>query len=591
MNAVQTEEVGLESQVTITPDLVEKTTMPMAKETRPTQLRGKWWMASGIFLFVLSLYVLTSPGRIDIIDGQARFDVAYNWLVTGHPILRDKWIGGYMGVLGRGGLRYSYYGAPGSVFAMPLVWMGLHTTAPAIQPSQFLFSLTSAIFGAGTATLLFLFYLEFGVAWGKALLWTMVSSFATLVWPLSTSTFDNAQHAFFALAAVYFGFLSVRRGSAAYAIAGGLMAGVLVLYQQYFLLIVPALALSTLKWQPENSPEPSLVPARSFLSRAALTVKEAVHDGRALIGAARNGPGEARTSCLRYALFLAGVSVGVALSLAYNHLRFGSWMENGTIRSITAHAYPLFGNPLAGFLTLLISPGKSIFLYSPPLVLCFMGLRCLKRRHREIALAVGLASCLLVMFLSCICFVGGDWCWGPRYLTVLLPLWALALPFLELDRTKRKLGAALIGMGLLVQVMALSVENQRFFLENGFNDYFWAEDAWVYFKHSALLSRVGEIASLSEGVPAKAKYFNSVPIPEWSTYAILGPPRGVRQTAELWMCNFKIFFVPRPWPLWMWYLPSPQRPIPMGPWLWSLVSLAALGGGFIYFGLQERSAR
>ena len=33
-------------------------------------------------------------------------------------------------------------------------------------------------------------------------------------------------------------------------------------------------------------------------------------------------------------------------------------MDNGTIRSITDHAYPLFGNRLPGFLTLLISPGK-----------------------------------------------------------------------------------------------------------------------------------------------------------------------------------------------------------------------------------------
>jgi len=90
---------------------------------------------------------------------------------------------------------------------------------------------------------------------------------------------------------------------------------------------------------------------------------------------------------------------------------------------------------------------------------------------------VVLSSCALVLFLSCICFVGGDWCWGPRYLTVLLPLWALALPFLELDRAKRKLSVALVCMGLLVQVMALSLENQRLFFENGFRDYFWAEDA------------------------------------------------------------------------------------------------------------------
>ncbi len=230
-------------------------------------------MTSGIFLLLLALYVLTGPGCIDMIDGQARFDVAYNWLVIGRPSMRDVWIGGYMGVPGRDGFLYSYYGAPASVFAMPLIWLGLLTSAPAIQPRQFLFSLTSSVFGAGIAGILFLFYLELGVAVRRVLLWTMVSSFATLVWPMSTTTFDNGQHAFFALAAVYLGFLSARRRSVAYASSGGLMAGVLVLYQEYFLLIVPWLALSTLQWQPEDVPNKFLAKQTS-LSRVTRQLRE-----------------------------------------------------------------------------------------------------------------------------------------------------------------------------------------------------------------------------------------------------------------------------------------------------------------------------
>jgi len=552
---------------------------------------SKWWIASGIFLVVLVCYVLTSPGRIDIIDGQARFDVTYNWLVTGRPSVRDMWITQYMGVPGPDGLHYSYYGAPGSVFAMPLVWVGLATSSPDIRPSQFLFSLTSSIFGAGLAPILFLFYRELGIPARRAFAWTLVNSLATLVWPASTSTFDNAQHAFFTLAAVYFGFLSARRKSLAWAALGGLMAGVLFLYQEYFLLIIPALALSTLQWKvagDSEAPGPAAY-QKQLIARVVLAAKGAARKVMELIREAWRTPGEARSSCLRYAAFLVAAGIGVALSLAYNDWRFGSWFENGKVRSITAHAYPLFGNPLAGLLTLLVSPGKSIFLYSPPLLLCLIGMRSFRQQQPAIALAVKLSSALLVLFLACICFVGGDWCWGPRYLTPLLPLWALAFPFVKLNRIRRQWAVALLGAGLLIQLMALTVENQRFFLENGFKDYFWAEDPWIYFKHSALFRRFGEVASLRNGVPPTARFFNSIPVTEWCTYTILGPPPGFdRSKSPIWIRNFKIYYLPRPWPLWMSYLPPANRPIPMGPWLWSLFTLMALGGGLSYFGLRGR---
>jgi len=103
--------------------------------------------ACGIFLVVLSAYVLSSPGRIDIIDGQARFDVAYNWLHSGKPLLTDPWIKPLMAVSGRYNLPYSNYGAPASVFPMPLMALGsLYDSDMGVGTSQFLFCLTSSIF-------------------------------------------------------------------------------------------------------------------------------------------------------------------------------------------------------------------------------------------------------------------------------------------------------------------------------------------------------------------------------------------------------------------------------------------------------------
>jgi len=547
------------------------------------------WIAFGLFLLVLGVYILTSPGRIDIVDGQARFDVTYNWLVNGRPEVRDSWIGPFMSISGRDGLHYSYYGAPASVFAMPLVGMGLLTSAPAIQPSQFLFSLTSSLFGAAIAPILFLFYLEFGLTTRKAMAWTLVSSFATYLWPISNSTFDNAQHAFFAITALYLGLVSARRKSAAYAIVAGSMAGVLVLYQEYFLLLAPALALPVLSWSEEDaelatSPKPTT-------HRLVWTAKRLWQQATNLIREAWNGPGEARSSCTRYGLFLTAVGVGLILSLAYNDLRFGSWFEDGKIRFAAQRNYPLFGNPVAGFLTLLVSPGKSIFLYSPVLLLGILGIFRLGRRAPSVVAAISLTSLILVLFISCISFAGGDWCWGPRYLTLLLPLWSLASPFAISSGWKRGTAVVLISLGFLIQGLALSVENQRFFFERSVNDFFWAEDPWFYFKHSALAARVGEAASLRDGVPASTRWFTSLPVPNYTTYTVLGPPTNVpRSLAPVWMRNYQIFFLPRPWPLWMSWLPSEERPIDPGRWLVGVLGVALLGAGLSYKGYQEGKA-
>jgi hypothetical protein len=553
----------------------------------PTSLKA--WITAGIFLLVLGIYLLSGPGRIDIVDGEIRFDVALNWLVYRRPIVTDTWIGPAMSEPGREGLRYSYYGAPASAFSIPLIWLGLKTgPPPRIPSSQFFFSLTSAIIGAGVAPILFLFYLELGLTIRRALAWSMVSSFATYIWPISTSTFDNAQHAFFALAAVYFGFVAARRKSLAFALAGGAMAGTLILYQTYFLLIVPALALSTLEWRTDAASSLPIVP-EMLVGRLQSHFKRTYRTVLSFSRAAWEGPGDARSSCLRYGLFLTSVVAATLVSFFYNHARFGSWLETGQLRNAMQTKHPLWGNPLIGFLTLLISPGKSIFLYSPVLILGGLGISRLWRGKPGLVTAIATSSVLLVLFLSCMAFAGGDWCWGPRYLTPLLPLWALAFPFVPPMKRRRELVLALVVLGFCVQGLALSVENQRFFFSRGLDDFFWAEDPWCYFKDSALFARPGEALSLFDGAPASAHVFNTIPIPQWTTYSILGtPPNVPRKLAPIWMRNFQIFFLPRPWPLWMLSLPPILRPIYMWIWLTLFLGITALGAGLIYLKLPAR---
>jgi len=569
---------------------------PLANRNGPVRC-STWYVAPGIFFVVLAVYILSSAGRIDIVDGQARYDVAYNWLTEGRPVLRDSWIGPFMGVPGRDGLRYSYYGAPASFFSIPLLWLAKFFDTPAREVSRFLFSLTSCFFGAAIAGVLFLFYVELGVSHRRAVFWVAVSSFATLLWPLSTSTFDNAQHAFFLLAASYLGFMSAKRSSKLLAAASGSLAAVLILYQEYFLLLVPVLAVSTLRWDFANDAISANPPVGSPKSWYSELNSGFYYDLRRLFELARAAfreGGEARASCDRF-LLCAGtaVTVGLALSFTYNNLRFGSFLDDGKLRP-ELHPFPLFGNPLAGLVTLLLSPGKSVFLYSPPLILGLLAILHFRVIQRAVAFTVVTTSIVLISFLSCILFVGGDWCWGPRYLAPLLPLWALGLPFLG-GKIRREVVLSIIGAGLIIQMLALSVENQRFFFERSLPAYFWAYDPWFYFKHSALFARVSETISLSKGLPSNAQFFNSIPISDWCTYTILGPPVNLPSgRIPEWMLHFKIYYLPRPWPLWMSWIKPAMRPINLQAWVYTLLGILGIGLVSICrgleLGLKKRSA-
>src|SRR5262249_25563738 len=161
-------------------------------------------------------------------------------------------------------------------------------------------------------------------------------SFATLLWPLSTSTFDNAQHAFFLLAASYLGFMSAKRSSKLLAAASGSLAAVLILYQEYFLLLVPVLAVSTLRWDFANDAISANPPVGSPKSWYSKLNSGFYYDLRRLFELARAAfreGGEARASCDRF-LLCAGtaVTVGLALSFTYNNLRFGSFLDDGKLR-------------------------------------------------------------------------------------------------------------------------------------------------------------------------------------------------------------------------------------------------------------------
>lgn len=97
--------------------------------------------ALGIFVGLLGLYLLSSPGRIDFIDGQYRYDVARSWLDVGEPVVRDPALRALGApVDARTGKAYAWYNAASSLTPLPFMAVARWVGGDAVDRDRFAFS-------------------------------------------------------------------------------------------------------------------------------------------------------------------------------------------------------------------------------------------------------------------------------------------------------------------------------------------------------------------------------------------------------------------------------------------------------------------
>src|SRR5436190_17807023 len=117
----------------------------------------------------------------------------------------------------------------------------------------------------------------------------------------------------------------------------------------------------------------------------------------------------------------------------------------------------------------------------PPRVLCLCGLRRWWPLEKGLCRAV-LAGCAVFFgFLCCLTFFSGDPTWGPRYLTpVFAVLWLFAPS--GAAHIPRRLVRWGLGLGVVVQLLALSVDPHRLYIQRGLPSAFYYEiSPWLYF--------------------------------------------------------------------------------------------------------------
>jgi hypothetical protein len=381
-----------------------------------------------LFLALNFFFLITSSGRVRTID-EVSVDLQTESLALhgNTAVPQAEALGTFYGKRDRWGQPRAPYGTAQAVLVLPWHFAGRMLRAvlpgiPARSKDLFLDALvasSSATFAALAAALAFLIFWRLGMDVQPALWAALMMALATPLFSYSAWFFSEPLVAVLLLAAalvLFTGETAVPASPKRAAIAG-MFLGVALWVRPSHLIAAPVFF-------------------------AALLVRD-------------------RKKGLAAAIALALV-VGIfgGAYLVRNQIYFGSPFEFGypDVAEGGRHLNT-FRTPLTtGLFGFLLSPGKSVFLFAPPIVLAIAGVRRLWKRDAGLAVvAAGLPLIYLLFFARYTQWEGG-YCVGPRYLVPALMVLCLGLgPMLaEAGPRMRKLAVILFAAGMFVQIISIS---------------------------------------------------------------------------------------------------------------------------------------
>lgn len=398
-----------------------------------------------IFVVFNCVFALTSTGRVRVEDEYMTLFEAQSLLQRGSfTVPQAVRLGNFYGKYDRRGQPRAPYPPGHALAAAPWYTLGQYVLVrlPGVPQSAadlvlgFAVTLSSATFAGATVALAFLLFCGIGIAERPALLAAAMLGFATPVFaysgwffsePLSCALLMGAAFALFARSAEE----AIPFGPA---IIAGLLLGCAVLVRATHVLAAAVFFLAILARQGKRG------------------VRSAIFYG-------------------------IGVTAGVATLLAYNFRNFGRVFDFGYPATAEGgKALNTFHTPLTtGLNGFLLSPGKSIFVFAPPIILAIYGLRKLWGRDHGLGVMVAGVPLLYLSFFSKYTQWEGGYCFGPRYLVPAIALLCLALgPALaEAGRGTRILAGVLFAAGSIVQCLGLSTSFLEAAVGGGYYDAHW----------------------------------------------------------------------------------------------------------------------
>jgi len=371
----------------------------------------------GLFLFVAvgCLYFATMSREVPWGDARPVYDVALS-LVRGDGVsVATRWPSD--APPGRGGKFYAVQPLLPSLAHLPgatlRATLGRLPLGPEMAHLLDVLSchLAGGLLGAFTAWLFFLLCLRHGASRPVARFAAILTAAGSIVWVYARYPYTEIVQI-----ACFTGFFLeistlAKRLDRRTAVAAGLWAGMLVNTKYVYVLCLPG----------------------------AFAVLTLVH---------RQALREFSRSLLYAAL---GFMPGLLMILGYNYVRFGSITNTG----YKGVAGVMVENVLLSTWGFLFSPGKSVFLYAPPLVLAVLGMRRFWRQHRSTVWLMLATILPLVLFYGRFPSWPGDWAWGPRYLVFAVPVLLLpVIGFLPgLRWPGRSFAAGVLMLGMCVQIL------------------------------------------------------------------------------------------------------------------------------------------
>jgi hypothetical protein len=178
-----------------------------------------------------------------------------------------------------------------------------------------------------------------------------------------------------------------------------------------------------------------------------------------------------RTLVLVALVSTAAATPLAAMYLYYNYARWGSITSTGygvaiTITTSGIAALPgVHEHALVGLWGMFLSPGKSIFLYSPPLLVALLGFLRFAKNFRHVVLAMALTILPGLYVHAQMISWAGDYAWGPRYMIFALGVFLLPAGFVvqaclnQVHKLRRYLGVAALSGVLLGGVLVTYLGN------------------------------------------------------------------------------------------------------------------------------------
>jgi hypothetical protein len=366
------------------------------------------WVA----LLLAGIFLLTTGGHTYATDEEQLFAVAESLLTRGSFVI---------GTAEDGRPRYSIYGPAQPVLATPLLALG-RAVAALFPPEGYALVTRAAVswfnplVTAATGGLLALAALRLGYgAWPAAGV-ALIYGLATFAWPHSKSFFSEPLAAALTFASFVVALGARRPVSLSFS---GLLAGLACAVKIQAGLALPFLGLWVL-WSARE----------------------------------RAGWGSTLRAGLAWGL---GALLGLGALALYQWALFGDPLRSGY--GSTGGVTAILTNPLGeGLYGLVLSPGKGLIWYAPPLLLLPAGLALLWRRDRGVAALCGAITLATLLFYAKLIFWHGDGAWGPRYLNMALPF--MALPLVALLAAGRPARLALLltlALAVPVQLGALAI--------------------------------------------------------------------------------------------------------------------------------------